>query len=136
MSLTWLSNTNIKKLKRPKPTERGEENQVQQRERESTPFRATAELLSTVSPPLSWQRLGGSAALFKLETTTQPQRHHYDQNPSRTSEEEPKKESRKTRKNEQKYEQPKLKTTNWTTSKNPARNAERGRNPSPKCKQS
>ena len=47
MSLTWLSNTNIKKP--------------------------------------------GFAALFNLETTAQPQRHHYDQNPSRTSEEEQKK---------------------------------------------
>ena len=63
MSLTWLSNTNIKKL--------------------------------------------GFAALFNLETTAQPQRHHYDRNPSRTSEEEPKKKKkiRKTKKKEQKYEQ-------------------------------
>ena len=53
-------------------------------------FRATAKLLSAVSLPLSRQRLGGSTALFNLETTAQPQRHHYDQNPSRTSEEEKK----------------------------------------------
>ena len=33
----------------------------------------------------------GFTALFNLETTAQPQRHHYDQNPSRTSEEEQKK---------------------------------------------
>ena len=61
------------------------------RERESTPFRATAELLSAVSPPLSRWHLGGSAALFNLETTAQSQRHHYDKNLSRTSEEEQKK---------------------------------------------
>ena len=35
-------------------------------ERESTPFRAIAELLSTVLSPLSRQRLCGSAALFNL----------------------------------------------------------------------
>ena len=35
-------------------------------ERESTPFRATAELLSGVLSPLSRWRLGGSAALFNL----------------------------------------------------------------------
>ena len=36
------------------------------KERESTLFRATAELLSAVSPPLSQQHLGGSATLFNL----------------------------------------------------------------------
>ena len=35
-------------------------------ERESTPFRATAELLSAVLSPLSRRRLGGSTALFNL----------------------------------------------------------------------
>ena len=35
-------------------------------ERESTPFRAIVELLSTVLSPFSRQRLGGSAALFNL----------------------------------------------------------------------
>ena len=58
MSLTWLSNTIIKKPNIQNPTERGEENQVRQRERESMPFKTTAKLFSTVSPPLFWQRLG------------------------------------------------------------------------------
>ena len=69
MSLTWLLNTNWKKPKHPKPNGR-EENQVQvrhkERERDSTPFMATTELLSAVSPPLSRWCLGGSAALFNL----------------------------------------------------------------------
>ncbi|KAM4110781.1 hypothetical protein ACJW30_05G018100 [Castanea mollissima] len=42
------------------------EEKIRQRERKSTPFRATAELLSAISPPLSRRRLGGSAALFNL----------------------------------------------------------------------
>ena len=75
------------------------------RERESTPFRATVELLSAVSPPMSWRCLSGFATLFNLETIAQPQHHHYDQNPSRTSEEEPKKNEQKNQKNELKYEQ-------------------------------
>ena len=45
--------------------ERGEENQVRQRERES-PFRATTKLLSVVSPPLSRRCLGGSATWLNL----------------------------------------------------------------------
>ena len=49
---------------------RGETSDKQKGERERERerggrIRATAELLSTVSPPLSWQCLGGSAALFK-----------------------------------------------------------------------
>ena len=49
----------------------------------------------------------GSASLFNLETTAQPQCHHYDQNPSRTNEEEQKKKwsEKPKKKNEQKYEQ-------------------------------
>ena len=48
-------------------TQRKEEKRTRSgKERESTPFRATAELLSAVSPPLSQQHLGGFAALFNL----------------------------------------------------------------------
>ncbi|XP_075664323.1 uncharacterized protein LOC142633950 [Castanea sativa] len=54
-------------------TERREENQIRRRVRESTPFRATAELLPAVSTPLSRQRLGGSATLFNLAMDECPQ---------------------------------------------------------------
>ena len=37
-----------------------------ERERDCTPFIATAKLLSAVSPPLSRRLLGGSASLFNL----------------------------------------------------------------------
>ena len=48
-------------------TQRKEEKRTRSdRERESTPFRATAELLSAVLPPLSRRYLGGSATLFNL----------------------------------------------------------------------
>ncbi|KAM4131145.1 hypothetical protein ACJW30_01G155700 [Castanea mollissima] len=50
-------------------TQRKEKKRIRSgRERESKcmPFRAIAELLSAVSPPLSQRRLGGSAALFNL----------------------------------------------------------------------
>ena len=67
MLLTWLSNTNIKKTQTSKTQLKEEKRTRFGRERESTPFRATAELLSAVSPPLSRWHLGGTAALFNLE---------------------------------------------------------------------
>ena len=48
-------------------TQRKEEKRTRSgAERESTPFRATAELLSAILSSLSRQRLGGSTALFNL----------------------------------------------------------------------